>query len=126
MVEKGVIFMKQSKILAFTPHGASTKCKKKTMHLVEARRSKMRLRNQLPVETKRLLFPKVIRRLSKIDSFFDEEMVFKKKCFVLYGFFHGRLFWGQNCGTVVKNETPPMRTQERDKESSTRAHARFH
>ena len=107
MVEKGVIFMKLSKILAFTPHGASTKCKKKTMHLVEARRSKMRLRNQLPVETKRLLFPKVIQRLSKIDTFFDGKMVFPKECFVLFGFCHSQLFSCQNRETVVKNETPP-------------------
>ena len=41
-------------------------------------------------------------------------------------FYRGRFFWAQKCETVVKNQTPAMRTQAEAKESSTRAKSSFH
>ena len=48
---------------------ASTKRKKKRMHLVEAKRSKMDLNNLRFVETKCLVNSKVIWRLNKMTTF---------------------------------------------------------
>ena len=105
---------------------ASTKRKKKRMHLVEAKRSKVDLNNLRFVETKCLVISKVVGRLSKTTTFLMLRLDFyigvcwKSTTVALFN------FWAQNCGSVVKNEALPKRTQERAMNSRGRAMCIFH
>ena len=99
---------------------------KKRMHLVEAKRSKMDLNNLRFVETKCLVISKVVGRLSKTTTFLILRLDFYIGVCWKYTTVALFSFWAQNCGSVVKNQALPKRTQERAMKSRGRAMCIFH
>ena len=99
---------------------------KKKVHLVEARRSKMDLKNVCFIEAKWLVISKVIWRLSKMTTFLMHRLDFYLGMCWNYTTLELLLSWAQNCGTLVKNEALPKRTQERAMNSRWRAMCIFH